>query len=88
MPDDRPPTAKYRYTLQVTGNTLDDIEHELQIASNEFAYDTATRDEFAIQGGTATQTLIVADPDQTPDKYLTDLEAWMQRRRDERRTDA
>lgn len=86
MSDDTPPpTAKYRYTLQISGNTLDDVEHELWIAVNDWSQDTRNRDEFAIQGGTYTRTLIVADPDQTPDKYAADLEAWMNTRKEARR---
>lgn len=84
MSDDQPPTAKYRYTLQITGNTLDEIERELLMRSNEFGYETARRDEFAMVGGTYTQTLVVADGTQTPEKYATDLEAWMDARKAQR----
>lgn len=84
MSDNKPPVAKYRYTFQITGNTLEDIEHELWVAVNDFPVDTARRDEFAIQGGTYTRTLIAVNPDQTPEKYFTDLEAWMDNRREER----
>lgn len=85
MSEGRPPTAKYRYTLQITGNTLDEIEHELRVRANDFGYETARRDEFAIQSGTYTQTLVIADETQTPEKYITDLEAWMVERKAARR---
>lgn len=82
MTDAPPPVAKYRYTLQITGNSLDEVEDELQRLAKQFGYETAHRDELAIQSGTYTQTLVVVDREQTPEKYEAALEEWMMKRKE------
>lgn len=78
VPQD-PPVARYRYTLVIRGNTLDEIEHELTAESRGgFLLDSdyLTRDEFKTFGGVTTATLEHLNPEMTPDRYAEELHAW------------
>jgi hypothetical protein len=74
-----PPVARYRYTLTVTGNTLDEIHDEIRTdAHGGFILSTEhmTRHEFESTGGRETSKLEQVNPDMTPEKYAADLDAW------------
>lgn len=74
-----PPKAKYRYTLEITGNSHEDIERELVIATRGgylIDSDYYKRDEFKVYGGTKTSTLEHVNPTQTAENYAAELDAW------------
>ena len=79
-----PPTPKYQLNLTITGNTLDEIERELILQVNGgFMLDSQnlTRDEWRVIGGTITSEMECLNPDQTPEKYSTELDQWWAERK-------
>ena len=82
--DDRPPVNRYKLTLTITGNTLDEIEHELVVQTRGgFLLDSDgyKRDEWHSIGGTITSRMEHTNPDMTPERYATELDAWWQARK-------
>ena len=57
LTDDKPPVPRYRFTLTVTGNTLDEIESEL-VSQTRGGFlldsDYYKRDEWEVWGGVST----------------------------------
>lgn len=83
----QPPTPKYRYTLTLTCNSLDEIESELlAMTRGGFLLDSdyGNRDEFHVIGGKRNSVLEHTNPDMTPERYDTELDAWWQARKAER----
>lgn len=79
-----PPVAKYKYTLTITGNSHAEIQHELLVHARGgylIATDYETRDECRCFGGTYDSRLEHTNPDQTPEKYRAELDAWWQERK-------
>jgi hypothetical protein len=82
--NDRPPVAKYRLTVEITGNTHHEIEHELLVLTRGgylLDSDGYKRDEFHVIGGTVTTTLEHRNPDMTPERYEAELDAWWEARK-------
>lgn len=85
-----PPTAKYRLTVTIDGNTPEEIEDELgYLARGGFIIysDGYTRDDFTVYGGRLTAKLEHTNPEMTPEQYKADLEAWSAARKAARRAD-
>ena len=85
----KPPTAKYRYTLAISGNSHDEILQELRYEVNGgylLDSDYETRDEFEVIGGRKTSRLEHTNPTQTPEQYDADLETWWRARKEAKRT--
>ena len=90
MTDDNPPVAKYRLTVEITGNSHDEIERELgYLTRGGYLRDSdyGTRDEFTVCGGAVTAKLEHRNPEMTPERYSEELDAWWQRRKAARRAD-
>ena len=79
-----PPVAKYRLTLTIDGNSHDEIEREL-LSMTRGGYlldsDYHERDEFTVYGGRRTARLVHTNPEQTPERYDAELDAWWQARK-------
>lgn len=80
----KPPVAKYRYTLTITGNSHEEIADRLHgVEINHWQDVTGynpggvQRDAFDITDGTATRVLEHTNPDQTPERYHAELMAWV-----------
>ncbi len=74
-----PPQAKYRYTLVITGNSHDEIVHELLMQTRGgylIDSDYEQRDQFKVYGGRKTSTLEHVNPEQTPENYERELHEW------------
>lgn len=83
-----PPVAKYRYTLVVKGNSHEEIERELLVATQGgylLDSDYHQRDEFRCTDGRTSSALEHTNPDMTPERYAEELDAWFQARRAARR---
>ena len=78
-----PPRAKYRLTVTITGNTLEEVEEELgyQVRGG-FLLDSDyyKRDEWTVYGGTSTRVMECVDPDMTPERYQSELDEWWRAR--------
>lgn len=75
----RPPVAKYRLTVEIDGNSHDEIEQELGYLTRGgylINSDHHERDEFHVIGGRVTATLRHTNPEQTPEGYTRELEEW------------
>jgi hypothetical protein len=86
--DTPPPTAKYRYTLTIIGNSHGEIVGEL-VAATRGGYlidsDYYERDEFLAYGGRKTSRLEHTNPSQTPETYAAELDQWSASRKAARR---
>ena len=83
-----PPRAKYRLTVTITGNTLEEVEEELGYqARGGFLLDSDyyKRDEWTVYGGTSTRVMECVNPDMTPERYQAELDEWWESRKAERR---
>ena len=81
-----PPTAKYKFTVEITGNSHDEIEREiLLLNSGGYLLDSGyhKRDSFYVIGGRSTRRLVHENPEMTPERYEQELEAWWQQRKAE-----
>jgi hypothetical protein len=78
---DRPPVAKYRLDIEVTGNTLEEVFHELHVAVNDAEFESLRTDTIDRISGRHTLTLAKPNPEMTPDRYADELETWVDRRR-------
>ena len=82
-----PPVAKYRYTIEITGNSHDEIERELLVMTRGgYLIDSQNyeRDTFHVLGGTSTRRLEHLNPEQTPENYAAELERWFKARKADR----
>ena len=82
IPD--PPKTRYKLTLTVYGNTLDEVERELVVQTRGgFLMDSGyyKRDEWTCYGGRITSVMEHQNPEQTPEKYAAELDAWSEARR-------
>lgn len=87
MAENRPPVAKYRLTLEISGNTHAEIEQELlSYVNGGYLLDTDyhKRHSFKVIGGRRSSTLEHTNPGMTPDRYSEELTAWADARRSER----
>jgi hypothetical protein len=83
----KPPTAKYRYTVEITGNSHDEIQRELLgLTRGGYLLDSEyeTRDEFHVIGGRRSTRLLHVNPEMTPERYEAELDEWWQARKVER----
>lgn len=83
-----PPVAKYRYTLVVTGNSHEEIVHEVLVQTRGvYLIDSGyeKRDEFNVIGGRSTRTLEHTNPEMTAEKYQADLDQWFEAHKAARR---
>ena len=86
-----PPIARYRLTLTIKGNTLDEIEDRLATQVNggfllDSDYDK--RVPWSSTDGTTTSVMEHHNPDMTPERYAAELDAWWTARNAERKADA
>jgi hypothetical protein len=87
MSDLKPPVAKFRLTVVITGNSHDEIEHELLVMTRGgylIDSDGYKRDQFEVLDGRSSRKLEHANPDMTPERYDRDLSAWWEARKAER----
>lgn len=85
---DDPPKARYRLTLEVDGNTHDELLEELHyLLHGGYVIHTNgyERDEADWYGGRLHARLEQMNPDQTPERYEQELHDWSERRREARR---
>ena len=79
-----PPVPRYRLTLTITGNTLDEIEDEL-VAQTRGGFlldsDYYRRHEWEVVGGSRTSRMEHTNPDMTPERYNAELRAWFNARK-------
>ena len=75
---------RYRFTLTIDGNTLDEVEDEL-IAQARSGFITDSRyyerDEWHAFGGKVTRVMEHLNPDMTPERYDRELSEWWERRK-------
>ena len=83
MNDLRPPNRRYRLTLTIEGNTLD----EVQDVVNAYARlgflndsDCGRRDAWYVTHTRCESLMTVVDPGMTPDRYFAELDAWFKER--------
>ena len=85
---DQPPVARYKLTLTITGNTLDEIEDELLIQTRGgflLDSDSYRRDEWQVVGGRVTSRMEHVNPEMTPERYEAELDKWFAARKAARR---
>jgi hypothetical protein len=83
-----PPVARYRLTLTIKGNTLDEIEDALIVQTRGgFLLDSdyGKRDSWNSTDGTTTSVMEHLNPDMTPERYAAELHAWWTARKAERK---
>ena len=84
----QPPVPRYKLTLTITGNTLDEIEHELLVQTRGgFLLDSDyyRRDEWQVVGGRVTSRMEHVNPEMTPERYEAELDEWFAARKAARR---
>lgn len=85
MSDDlQPPIPRYRLTLTIRGNTLDEIEHELIVQTRGgflLDSDRYTRDAWDSTDGRVHSVMEHRNPEMTPEQYAAELTAWADARR-------
>ena len=84
MTDLRPPNPRYRLTLTIEGNTLDEVEDEVRAyALSGFLVDSdgGRRDAWDVAGPRRESLMVVVDPDMTPERYFAELVAWFTARK-------
>jgi len=83
-----PPVARYRLTLSIVGNTLNEIEDEL-LAQTRGGFLVASgfgnRDSWHSAAGRVQSVMEHRNPDMTPERYAAELDAWFTARRAERK---
>lgn len=88
---DTPPVHRYRLTLTITGDTLDEIESELLTQTRGgFLLDSdyRKRDEWHSTSGRVTSVMEHRNPEMTPERYRVELEEWFAARKPQRRAEA
>lgn len=84
---DMPPVPRYRLTLVIDGNTLDEVEDELLVQTRGgFLLDSdyCKRDSWEVTGGRVTSRMEHRNPDMTPERYESELSEWFERRKQAR----
>lgn len=84
MTENQPPTPRYRLELTIEGNTLEEVERELEgLANGGFLFDSdyGRRDEWHMVSGRATRIMHHDNPDMTPERYAAELDAWSAERK-------
>lgn len=84
MTEQPPPVPKYTLNLEITGNSHGEIVRELLIMTRGgYLHDSRyhTRDEWEVIGGRSTRRMEHTNPEQTPERYDAELEAWWSARR-------
>ena len=74
-----PPVTKYELTVKIRGNTHDEIEDELRtLVHGGYLLDSdyGKRDAWNLTGGRCTSVMVHTNPEQTPEKYRDELDAW------------
>ena len=74
-----PPVTKYELTVKIRGNTHDEIEDELlTLVRGGYLLDSdyGKRDAWNSTGGRCTSVMVHTNPEQTPEKYRDELDAW------------
>ncbi|MDO5535223.1 MAG: hypothetical protein Q4F65_11295 [Propionibacteriaceae bacterium] len=87
MSDKQPPTPRYKLTLTIIGNTLDEVERELTVQTRGgFLIDSDyyARDEWHSISGRVTSRMEHTNPTMTPEQYDADMRAWFERRRQQK----
>lgn len=85
------PIPKHKLTIVIEGNTLDEVADELHSVYNSFWLDArspandAERDSFLIVSGRSQRTMVLTNPEQTPENYKDELKAWSDARKAARR---
>jgi hypothetical protein len=80
----RPPLAKYKFSLTITGNSHEEIEREMLFTLNggyTLDSDYYKRDDFHVIGGRQTAILEHINPDMTAKRYESELKEWSAERR-------
>lgn len=80
----KPPKARYRFTLTIVGNTLDEVDRELLSQTRGgFLLDSdyGTRDEWHCIGGRRESRMEHTNPEMTPERYEAELAAWFNERK-------
>jgi hypothetical protein len=83
-----PPVPRYRLTLTITGNTLDEIERELVVQTRGgFLLDSGymSRDYWDVVSGRHRSVMEHVNPEMTPERYDAELDAWWAGRKTERK---
>lgn len=81
---DQPPVSKYKLTVTIRGNTLDEIESELVTQTRGgFLLDSdyRTRDSWHSTSGRVTSVMEHTNPEMTPERYTAELHAWADERK-------
>lgn len=79
-----PPVAKYKYTLEIDGNSHEEILGEILAQVNGgYMLDSLyeERDEFDVIGGQSYRTLEHINPGMSPERYARELGEWWQKRK-------
>lgn len=78
----KPPVARYRLEVVITGNTIEELADELHVQANNFDYESMRgRTTRKIYGGRHHLIVEERNPEMTPDRYDEDLTAWAESRR-------
>jgi len=87
MSNEKPPVAKYKLVVEITGNSHEEIEEELLYLTRGgylLDVDYYRRDECRVIGGRQTTTLIHQNPSMTPERYDAELSEWFNSRKDKK----
>jgi hypothetical protein len=87
-PVSEPPVTKYELTVKIRGNTHDEIEDELlTLVHGGYLLDSdyGKRDAWNATSGRCTSVMVHTNPEQTPERYRDELDAWWNERRAARR---
>jgi putative lipoic acid-binding regulatory protein len=85
---DQPPVTKYELTVKIRGNTHDEIEDELlTLVRGGYLLDSdyGKRDAWNSTSGRCASVMVHTNPEQTPEAYAAELDAWWNERRAARR---
>ena len=79
MSANQPPVTKYELTVKIRGNTHDEIEDELlTLVHGGYLLDSdyGKRDAWNATSGRCTSVMVHTNPEQTPERYRDELDAW------------
>lgn len=88
MSANQPPVTKYELTVRIRGNTHGEIEDELlSLTRGGYLLDSGygKRDAWNATSGRCTSVMVHTNPEQTPEKYRGELDAWWSERKAARR---
>lgn len=81
MGEPMPPVPRFKLTVEIEGNTLDDVLNEAYSVGINAPAQIRGRDECEIVGGSRTIRLTHQNPDMTPQQYASELAEWSRLRR-------